>query len=435
VPTDKNRDRAVDRMLQTMRAAEPDAGSARCIDAETLAAWSSGTLSRKEAAAVEAHAANCARCQAMASAFARMEPPAAVRPGFLVGWRLSSVLPLAAAAAVLAIAVIWTLTPRSARPGPTLMASRDARPPSAAAPPADSAPSSGPATGPGRTDPSTSALRSGPSGRSVAAPPAAQPPGVSSTARSSAALADNRAAAGRPDASSKSAALSRGAPPAAVPGRADATPPSTAASGNNNVMIDGISPTDAAAPARSQPSEPESVPLRTPASPAIQAQSGERSFAANPAAPSASPVQIIEFASPAMTAGTTAGFARAGRAGVAGAAAPLPAAPASGTRWRILPAQVQRSVDDGQTWDVIAIDPRAVLLAGSAPSRLVCWLVGRNGAVLVSSDALHFTRLPFPQDIDLVGVTATDNRRAIVTAADGRTFGTTDGGLTWTGRP
>jgi hypothetical protein len=51
--------------------------------------------------------------------------------------------------------------------------------------------------------------------------------------------------------------------------------------------------------------------------------------------------------------------------------------------------------------------------------------------VLLTTDGATFTRLPFPETVDLVAVTATSATTAEVTAADKRTFHTTDGGRTW----
>ncbi len=70
--------------------------------------------------------------------------------------------------------------------------------------------------------------------------------------------------------------------------------------------------------------------------------------------------------------------------------------------------------------------------AGSAPSASVCWVVGREGVVVRTTDGSRWTRLPFPNTADLVGVTASSADAATVVAADGRTFSTADGGATWT---
>jgi hypothetical protein len=107
------------------------------------------------------------------------------------------------------------------------------------------------------------------------------------------------------------------------------------------------------------------------------------------------------------------------------------AAPDSATRWRVTAAAIERSIDAGATWQQVADVDDRVVTAGSAPSRTVCWLVGRGGIVLLTTDARAFTRLPFPEPLDLALVTAKDARVASVTAVDGRVFDTVDGGRTW----
>jgi hypothetical protein len=73
----------------------------------------------------------------------------------------------------------------------------------------------------------------------------------------------------------------------------------------------------------------------------------------------------------------------------------------------------------------------AEVTARSSPSPNVIWTVGRAGLVRLATDGRTFVRLPFPEAVDLTAVTATDERRAVVTAADGRKFETADGGQTW----
>ena len=97
-----------------------------CLDAETLAAWVDDRLTTAERDAVEAHAADCARCQAVVAAMVRAEPPAEPAPAW---WRRGSTLgwlvPLTAAAA----AVIWVVVspgtiqrPQDAAPAETIAA-------------------------------------------------------------------------------------------------------------------------------------------------------------------------------------------------------------------------------------------------------------------------------------------------------------------------
>ncbi len=69
--------------------------------------------------------------------------------------------------------------------------------------------------------------------------------------------------------------------------------------------------------------------------------------------------------------------------------------------------------------------------ARAAPSPNVIWRVGRAGLVQLATDGRTFVRIAFPEAVDLTAVTATDERQAKVTTADGRTFQTADGGHTW----
>jgi len=105
--------------------------------------------------------------------------------------------------------------------------------------------------------------------------------------------------------------------------------------------------------------------------------------------------------------------------------------PDPSVRWRLLGPLVEHSTNGGSTWAAVLSGAPAELTAGSAPSTTICWVVGRGGGVLRSTDGRSFSRVPFPEMIDLSAVRATDARTASVTAADGRVFSTTDGGATW----
>jgi hypothetical protein len=102
------------------------------------------------------------------------------------------------------------------------------------------------------------------------------------------------------------------------------------------------------------------------------------------------------------------------------------------SRWRIVAGgNVQRSADGGSTWQLQQTGATVTLTAGASPSPSVCWLVGPEGTVLLSTDDRSWRRIAFPEATPLVSVSATDDRTATVTAADGRKFSTTDGGVTW----
>ena len=85
----------------------------------------------------------------------------------------------------------------------------------------------------------------------------------------------------------------------------------------------------------------------------------------------------------------------------------------------------------GRRWTRPPSDVIGKLTAGSSPSPNVCWVVGRGGVVRRSTNGQTWQRVPFPDMADLSGVQASDARSARVSTADGRSFGTSDGGMTW----
>jgi hypothetical protein len=118
------------------------------------------------------------------------------------------------------------------------------------------------------------------------------------------------------------------------------------------------------------------------------------------------------------------------------AAAPLPVtiqSPDPSVQWRIAGRSAERSTDGGATWQPQETGTAVDLLAGTSPAKEICWIVGRNGLVLLTTDGTTWHRLNFPDSaVDLVGITARDARQATVFTANGRRYLTTDGGRTWT---
>ncbi len=80
---------------------------------------------------------------------------------------------------------------------------------------------------------------------------------------------------------------------------------------------------------------------------------------------------------------------------------------------------------------VLASGVGADLLAGSAPSSKVCWVVGRGSTILRTTDGEKWQRVAVPARADFVGVHAQSADRARVQARDGREFATVDGGVSW----
>src|SRR5262245_48770942 len=99
------------RLLQETLREQLALPSPECLDAGALAAWSDGTLNRRDRAAAEAHAASCARCQAMLAAMGKTALAEASRQW----WQTSTVRWLVPIAATGIVAVaVWVRLPDKA---------------------------------------------------------------------------------------------------------------------------------------------------------------------------------------------------------------------------------------------------------------------------------------------------------------------------------
>ncbi|MEZ5288438.1 MAG: zf-HC2 domain-containing protein, partial [Vicinamibacterales bacterium] len=122
------RDRGLEAVLRRQAHAAAQA-SDDCLDAETLAAWADDGLDPASRAAAEAHAADCARCQAMLAAIVRTTPEPAPSAAPTLWERLGVrwLVPLTAAAAAV---VLWIVVPPAGdRPADTLAESPTASAP------------------------------------------------------------------------------------------------------------------------------------------------------------------------------------------------------------------------------------------------------------------------------------------------------------------
>jgi hypothetical protein len=104
--------------------------------------------------------------------------------------------------------------------------------------------------------------------------------------------------------------------------------------------------------------------------------------------------------------------------------------------WRFSSGRfVERSSDAGATWRVQWTNASAHLVAGAAPTADSCWLVGRGGMILLTTDGKNWKTVTPPADADFVSVAATDASSATVTTTDDRKFTTKDSGKHWTPAP
>lgn len=180
----------------------------------------------------------------------------------------------------------------------------------------------------------------------------------------------------------------------------------------------------AAATATDRVAQPDSVRQRADAGFSKPAAEEARAKAPAPSGALAETVTVAPAAPPALSAAPPVARMRVGPFEIV--------SPSPAFRWRIdARGSIERSEDGGRAWFPIRLGAGEALTAGSSPSQFVCWLVGGRGVVLIAVDGVSFVRLPFPHELDLVAVAATDGRTATVTSADGRTFTTSDSGRTW----
>lgn len=188
-----------------------------------------------------------------------------------------------------------------------------------------------------------------------------------------------------------------------------------------------------ASPQRTLPPAPaqaeSAAPAAAPATPARKTRA--KADAAPPAATPQAANEALQQAPPALNEAIS----------VRSAAAPPAAAERRDEAERQGAAAGQRQARTafannlcGPMWPAPPSEFAAQVTAGSSPSTAVCWIVGRGGTVLRSTDQRTWQRLTFPLTVDLTSVTATDAQSASVVTADGRTLSTADGGETWTQR-
>jgi Photosynthesis system II assembly factor YCF48 len=429
------RDRSIEVLLRQRR--QDDAGvrtSEQCVDAEVLAAWMDGSLSGSALADAEKHAAGCARCQALLVSMAKTTPQTHGLPW----WRTVTARWLVPVAAIATALVVWVAVeqgpreaaaPQAQSPAVSPEASQAAVPVEPQVPP-QNAQQMADARSRGPAEEMKKQRAAGAAGSVSTSAPLTERENASRPQRLDALNKTADAISQQPQADRAKDAAARPLPSPAGPPSVS-TPPPTAGQ-------PAPSPPPPPAPAPATPvaaARPESQP----AAPVVDQQSRtppaltglNESVAVN-----------SESASKQVTAGQRGAGARA-----AFAATDI-RSPQPDYRWRIVPPSgIQRSTDGGATWTTVdPVPPRSAearlaldslvssmaLTTGSSPSRDVCWIVGRAGIVLLTTDGATWQRRPIPEAADLTAVRAVDAKSATVTTVDGRQFVTTDGGVTWT---
>jgi len=113
-----DRDRSIERLLRQARSTDATAPAGDCPDAETLAALADDTLPAAVRREVEAHVADCHRCQALNAAVARAEGPLGAAAGDIPAWRRRALNWLVPAAAAATAVALWVLVPGQRTPLP-----------------------------------------------------------------------------------------------------------------------------------------------------------------------------------------------------------------------------------------------------------------------------------------------------------------------------
>lgn len=381
-----DREAVVERLLrESFKAAGEAKPRGQCLDAEMLAAWVDGGLTGDERTATEAHLSDCTRCLSVVATMLKSSPAPEPVARWWGSGTLRWVVPLAAGAAAL---LVWIAVPsdRTEQSQEQTLARTEAIPvaPSIREPATERRPQTE-ADDKLRFRSLEKSSVDKPVGRND---DAAKPAEGRQALKESEPARQERAALSELEANLKS---EREAPAAPPPAAASPAPPSSIVAGATEP---GARAADADQRATST-GETTANPRAAPASLAARSADLRRATAA---------VAMKEILSPNSTVRW-----RAGARGV-----------------------IQLSQDGGTTWESLDSGVTVDLIAGASPSPTVCWVVGRLGAVLLTSDGRNWRRLTFPDSSDLTSVRASDARNATVTAADGRSFTTTDGGLTWT---
>jgi len=460
---ERDTEKAFERLLARTLRESLRPGGADCPAPDTLAAYADRELSDAEASRWELHFSQCARCQHALGALAMTEvepvadlavaaaaaaPQAAAKPAVpsilraperdiptprrFWNWRW-----LAPALATAAAVALWV----AVRPAPHVVQAPIASQPAAET--QNQIAQNNPQPAPGTEVPSDrSAEKQAAAGGSTPAVPAPQA-GTGPAAREESqesANAKKTAPApvqpGRGVDTLAGEARQRKAAPAARPRDALADKESRA----DQAVAERRKEADKAQPISGAPGEPAATTTTAATPPAPKTSDGK--LAGGPAAvggvalPSAGSTRkgagegVSTLEAPPVP--PRRGFTMSETALLKPPVIIIP--PTGSVRWRVgAGGAIAHSRNAGRTWEAQTSNVQADLLAGSAPSETVCWVVGREGTILRTTDGEHWEKITSPARADWIGIQAKDALHASVFAAGHKRYDTEDGGRTWRG--
>ncbi|PYU20108.1 MAG: hypothetical protein DMG30_22290 [Acidobacteria bacterium] len=432
-----SRDTRLARLLaEALRSRSKDAAgleTSACPDAEVLATYADHGLAEEETPHWESHFADCDRCQKIiavlaasgeklteseverlgslaAAASASRQPVArkAAKPWKMI-WRRPALWRWLVPAAGLASAALWFAL-RQPPPRQALSSQKTAA--------TNGAPQS---EASGSTAVSAKADETQIAQANLPAPPAAPPPGALPRDRETVPTKSSDAARQEPKSKQESVRSAAQEPMVseadnALEAREDTAKdnrfPSSQPVDKKSQIVDALG----AAPPVASPAAPSTPP---------PAREGERAVRQELDRATGAPVPA-QLKPLTLTASPAIVFASPNRRAL----------------WRLgSGGRIERSTDQGQTWQPQTSGVTADLLAGAAPSEKIAWVVGRAGTIVHTEDGEHWQRVAPPPAIkaataqspapDWLGVEARDTLHATIISRDLRRFVTEDGGRTW----
>jgi hypothetical protein len=447
---DPNRDKdrpAADLLRRALASAGGEAGlrGEECPDPDILAAYADGALDGDETAHYELHFSQCAHCREQLAVMSRAAASAATLPGnararrfhWVWPWTWFVLTPVTAALLFAAVFIVRRPATRMTAETPLVAMQTSNQPPMVAGTPEYAPALSAPAS----REPEV--RQSAPAKTANSPGPSRVHPEAGSMRRSAADFTDDV----------KSESEQAEASPAPERKELSGNPVSPLQAQSRNYMALNKA---ASAPAKQapgggvQPGEADQLRAKSgavtaqsavPAAPAPPPESRtitNDSFAGGVSGGNATgqPSAAMAKKEPVLTASTSAKLAANEMLSIEPLtdrdARTIVRSPDPQILWRVSSGRyVERSSDAGTTWRAQWTSVNAHVVAGSAPSVDTCWLVGRGGIVLLTTDGKKWRAIEPPANADFVAVGASNADSATVTSTDGRKFQTGDAGKHW----